>query len=160
MLKVKHERTADCVVGGFRWHKEGGVVGSLLLGLYDEEGVLHHVGVASGFSALRRRELVDELAPFRDAAADDHPWLTAAGPSSRVPGGLSRWSAGKDMTWEPLRAELVVEVSYDHLQEERFRHGTSFRRWRPDRTASSCTYAQLESPVPIELSQVFEARGV
>jgi ATP-dependent DNA ligase len=159
MFKVKHERTADCVVGGFRWHKEGGVVGSLLLGLYDDDLVLHHVGVASGFTALRRRELVEELEPFRKAATDGHPWLTATSPSSRVPGGTSRWSAGKDMTWEPLRAELVCEVSYDHLQEQRFRHGTSFRRWRPDRLPASCTYAQLDTPVPTELSLVFDALG-
>jgi ATP-dependent DNA ligase len=157
MLKVKHERTADCVVAGFRWHKEGGVVGSLLLGLYDEGEVLHHVGVASGFSAGRRRELVDELEPFRVDAAEDHPWLSAANESSRVPGGTSRWSAGKDMTWEPLRPERVCEVSYDHLQDQRFRHGTSFRRWRPDRLPSSCTYGQLDTPVPSELSQVFAA---
>jgi ATP-dependent DNA ligase len=157
MLKVKHERTADCVVAGFRWHKEGGVVGSLLLGLYDEGEVLHHVGVASGFSAVRRRELVEELEPFRADAAEDHPWLSAATGSSRVPGGTSRWSAGKDMTWEPLRPELVCEVSYDHLQDQRFRHGTSFRRWRPDRLPSSCTYSQLDTPVPSELSQVFAA---
>jgi ATP-dependent DNA ligase len=157
MLKVKHERTADCVVAGFRWHKEGGVVGSLLLGLYDEHGVLHHVGVASGFSAGRRRELVEELEPFRADATEGHPWLSAATESSRVPGGTSRWSAGKDMTWEPLRPERVCEVSYDHLQDQRFRHGTSFRRWRPDRLPSSCTYSQLDTPVPSELSQVFAA---
>jgi len=157
MFKVKHERTADCVVAGFRWHKEGGVVGSLLLGLYDGDMVLHHVGVASGFTALRRRELVEELEPFRAGAAESHPWLTAAAGSSRVPGGTSRWSAGKDMTWEPLRPELVGEVSYDHLQEQRFRHGTTLRRWRPDRAPASCTYAQLETPVPAELSQVFDA---
>ena len=157
MLKVKHERTADCVVAGFRWHKEGGVVGSLLLGLYDGEGILHHVGVASGFTAVRRRELVEELEPFRAGATEQHPWLAAATESSRIPGGTSRWSAGKDMSWEPLRTELVCEVSYDHLQEQRFRHGTSFRRWRPDRSPSSCTYAQLEAPVPMELAQVFAA---
>jgi len=157
MLKVKHERTADCVVGGFRWHKEGGVVGSLLLGLYDHNEVLHHVGVASGFTAVRRRELVGELEPLRSGAADNHPWLQSATESGRLPGGTSRWSAGKDMSWEPLRPELVCEVAYDHLQEERFRHGTSFRRWRPDRQPASCTYAQLEAPVPMELSLVFDA---
>ncbi len=157
MFKVKHERTADCVVAGFRWHKEGGVVGSLLLGLYDGDHVLHHVGVASGFTAVRRRELVGELEPFRADTIEDHPWLNTATGSSRIPGGTSRWSAGKDMTWEPIRPELVCEVAYDHLQEQRFRHGTSFRRWRPDRMPDSCTYAQLESPVPTELSQVFEA---
>jgi ATP-dependent DNA ligase len=157
MFKVKHERTADCAVAGFRWHKDGGIVGSLLLGLYDQAGVLHHVGVASGFKAVRRRELVDELAPFRDGAVEAHPWLEGAAESSRVPGGTSRWSAGKDMSWEPLRPELVCEVGYDHLQEQRFRHGTSFRRWRPDREPISCTYAQLDTPVPTELSVVFDA---
>jgi ATP-dependent DNA ligase len=157
MFKVKHERTADCVVAGFRWHKEGGIVGSLLLGLYDEDRVLHHVGVASGFKAVRRRELVDELEPFREGAVEAHPWLEGAAESSRVPGGTSRWSAGKDMSWEPLRPELVCEVGYDHLQEQRFRHGTSFRRWRPDREAASCTYAQLDTPVPTELALVFDA---
>jgi ATP-dependent DNA ligase len=157
MFKVKHERTADCVVAGFRWHKEGGIVGSLLLGLYDQDGVLHHVGVASGFKAVRRRELVDELEPFREGAVEAHPWLEGAAESSRVPGGTSRWSAGKDMSWEPLRPELVCEVGYDHLQEQRFRHGTSFRRWRPDREPSSCTYAQLDTPVPTELALVFDA---
>jgi ATP-dependent DNA ligase len=159
MFKVKHERTADCVVAGFRWHKEGGVVGSLLLGLYDGDGVLHHLGVASGFTAARRRELVDELASYQVDATEGHPWLDAATTSSRRPGGTSRWSAGKDMTWEPLRPELVCEVAYDHLQEDRFRHGTSFRRWRPDRLPASCTYAQLDTPVPTELAQVFAARG-
>ena len=157
MLKVKHERTADCVVGGFRWHKEGGVIGSLLLGLYDEDGALHHVGVASGFTAARRRELVAELEPLRAEAAEGHPWLGSATGASRIPGGTSRWSAGKDMSWEPLRPELVCEVGYDHLQEQRFRHGTSFRRWRPDRQPSSCTYTQLDTPVPTELSLVFDA---
>ena len=157
MLKVKHERTADCVVAGFRWHKDGGIVGSLLLGLNDADAVLHHVGVASGFTAARRRELVEELEPYRAGAAEGHPWLEAAAASSRIPGGTSRWSAGKDMSWEPVRPELVCEVGYDHLQEQRFRHGTSFRRWRPDRQPASCTYAQLDTPVPTELSLVFDA---
>ncbi len=159
MFKVKHERTADCVVAGFRWHKEGGVIGSLLLGLYDQDGALHHVGVASGFTAARRRELVAELEPLRAGAVEGHPWLESASASSRLPGGTSRWSAGKDMSWEPLRPELVCEVGYDHLQEQRFRHGTSFRRWRADRVPSSCTYAQLDTPVPTELSLVFDALG-
>ncbi len=159
MFKVKHERTADCVVAGFRWHKEGGVIGSLLLGLYDQDGALHHVGVASGFTAARRRELVAELEPLRVGAVEGHPWLESASASSRLPGGTSRWSAGKDMSWEPLRPELVCEVGYDHLQEQRFRHGTSFRRWRADRVPSSCTYAQLDTPVPTELSLVFDALG-
>ena len=159
MLKVKHERTADCVVGGFRWHKEGGVVGSLLLGLFDDEGVLHHVGVASGFSAARRKEFVDALDSHRKDAAKGHPWSSGDEPEGRVPGGQSRWSAGKDLSWEPLRPELVAEVSYDHLQGDRFRHATSFVRWRSDRGPGSCTYAQLDSPVPTELAEVFGTEG-
>jgi ATP-dependent DNA ligase len=160
MLKVKHERSADCVVAGFRWHKEGPVVGSLLLGLFDEAGVLHHVGVASGFSAQRRRQLVDELTALRDGAREGHPWgqwAAAHDEGRRMPGAQSRWNAGKDLSWEPLRAERVCEVGYDHLQGDRFRHATSFRRWRPDRTPDSCTYAQLDSPVPEELAVVFAA---
>jgi len=159
MLKVKHERTADCVVAGFRWHKEGGVVGSLLLGLFDAAGTLHHVGVASGFSAQRRRELVDELEPLRKGALDGHPWRGWAEhqATGRVPGAQSRWNAGKDLSWEPVRPERVCEVGYDHLQGDRFRHGTSFRRWRPDRQPASCTYDQLDSPVPAELATVFAA---
>ena len=159
MLKVKHERTADCVVGGFRWHKSGGVVGSLLLGLVDGAGVLHHVGVASGFSAARREEFVEILEPLRRHASDGHPWLAEGTPAGRVPGGQSRWSAGKDLSWEPLRPELVVEVAYDHLQVDRFRHATSFVRWRPDRSPDSCTYAQLDTPVPTELQEVFGTHG-
>ncbi len=159
MLKVKHERTADCVVAGFRWHKEGGVVGSLLLGLLDDEGVLHHVGVASGFSAVRRKEFVDAVEPYRADGSDGHPWCAGEQPGGRVPGGQSRWSAGKDLSWEPLRPELVAEVSYDHLQGDRFRHATSFRRWRPDRHPESCTYAQLDTPVPTELAEVFGTKS-
>jgi ATP-dependent DNA ligase len=168
MLKVKHERTADCVVAGFRWHKVGGVVGSMLLGLYDDQGTLHHVGVASGFTADRRRELVAELEPYRTDALRDHPWramaegaagepVGEAATGGRMPGGTSRWTGGRDLSWEPLRPELVCEVSYDHLQGDRFRHATSWRRWRPDREPSSCTYSQLDTPVPAELSQVFAA---
>jgi len=163
MLKVKHERTADCVVAGFRWHKEGGVVGSLLLGLFDDEGNLHHVGVASGFSAERRRQFVDELAPLRERALDGHPWGAWAAlqeSERRMPGAQSRWNAGKDLSWEPLRPERVCEVAYDHLQRDRFRHATAFRRWRPDRETQSCTYAQLDVPVPAELSAVFAAGGL
>jgi ATP-dependent DNA ligase len=159
MMKVKHERTADCVVGGFRWHKSGGVVGSLLLGLFDGDGVLNHVGVASGFSAARREEFVGILEPYRENASSDHPWLGDGAPEGRVPGGQSRWSSGKDLSWEPLRPELVVEVAYDHLQVDRFRHATSFVRWRPDRIAATCTYSQLETPVPTELEDVFGTRG-
>ncbi len=161
MLKVKHQRTADCVVAGFRWHKSGGVVGSLLLGLYDDEGNLRHVGVAAAFSMARRKELVEELAPYRENALVDHPWgewaefMTASG--GRAPGTGNRWNTGKDMSWEPLRAELVAEVAFDHLQGDRFRHATNFVRWRPDREPRSCTYAQLDVPVPEELATVFRA---
>jgi ATP-dependent DNA ligase len=157
MVKVKHQRTADCVVAGFRTHKDGAGVGSLLLGLYDPSGTLHHVGVASGFSVARRQELVSELRPYRKDALKEHPWAgwAAAQAAGRAPGGTNRWNAGKDMTWEPLRPEAVCEVSYDHLQHDRFRHATSFVRWRPDRDAASCTYAQLDTPVPMELKDVF-----
>jgi ATP-dependent DNA ligase len=161
MLKVKHERTADCVVAGFRRHKDGDGVGSLLLGLYDDEGVLHHVGVATSFSAARRKELVDELEPLRDGALDDHPWQSWAEAqgdvAQRKPGAGNRWNAGKDMSWEPLRIELVAEVGYDNLQGDRFRHATKLVRWRPDRAPSSCTYDQLDRPVPEVLAEVFGA---
>ncbi len=159
MLKVKHERTADCVVAGFRWHKDGGGVGSLLLGLYDGGGTLHHVGVASGFSAALRKSLVDDIAPYRTEDLAGHPWEAMAPEAghTRRPGSPSRWNAGKDLSWQALGPELVCEVSYDHLQGDRFRHATSFRRWRPDRTPSTCTYAQLESAAPEELVRVFGA---
>ena len=164
MLKVKHARTADCVVAGFRWHKTGGVVGSLLLGLYDDEGTLHHVGVASGFSVARQKELLADVTPLRDNALEGHPWkewatLSAEGAESagRMPGGQSRWNAGRDMSWEPVRPEKVVEVAYDHLQGDRFRHATSLVRWRPDRDPGSCTYSQLDAAVPEELASVFGA---
>ncbi|HLI73996.1 MAG TPA: ATP-dependent DNA ligase [Acidimicrobiales bacterium] len=163
MVKVKHERTADCVVAGFRWHKSGGVVGSLLLGLYDDDGVLHHVGVTASFTAARRKELVDEIAPLRMSSLEGHPWAgwadfeAAAASAGRKPGAPSRWNATKDLRWEPLRPERVCEVAYDHLQGDRFRHGTTFRRWRPDRTPTSCTYAQLEAVVPEVLEAVFKA---
>jgi ATP-dependent DNA ligase len=161
MFKIKHARTVDCVVAGFRWHKSGGVVGSLLLGLYDDQGRLHHVGVCASFSAARRRELLDELAPYRENAREGHPWLAwidavaaAAAAGQRVPGGLSRWSAGKDLSWEPLRPELVVEVGYDAMEGDRFRHTAQFRRWRPDRTPESCTYAQLDRPLRFDVDEV------
>ena len=162
MIKVKHERTADCVVAGFRWHKSGGVVGSLLLGLHDDEGALHHVGVTAAFTMARRRELVGELAPYREHALDGHPWAgwaeaPAAEGGSRMPGGQSRWTAGRDLSWEPLRPELVCEVAFEHLQGHRFRHSARFLRWRPDRDPGSCTYAQLEVIVPEELASVFGA---
>jgi ATP-dependent DNA ligase len=149
MLKIKHERTADCVVAGFRWHKSGPVVGSLLLGLYDGEGVLHHVGVAAAFSMARRKELVAELEPYR---------VETPGFDGRAPGGHSRWNAGRNLAFEALRPDLVCEVAYDHLEGDRFRHATNFRRWRPDRRPESCTYAQLDAAVPEELAAVFGAR--
>ena len=166
MLKVKHLRTADCVVGGFRFHKDGEGVGSLLLGLYDDDGVLHHVGVASSFSADARRELLADLEPHRKGALDDHPWrgwaeaeaeagTSEGGSGQRRPGAQSRWNAGKDLSWEPLRLGLVAEVAYEHMQGDRFRHTARFQRWRPDREPSSCTYEQLESPVPMELHEIF-----
>jgi ATP-dependent DNA ligase len=136
-------------------HKSGAVIGSLLLGLFDVDGVLNHVGVASGFSAARREEFVEVLEPYREDASRSHPWLAEGAPEGRVPGGQSRWSSGKDLSWEPLRPELVVEVTYDHLQVDRFRHATSFARWRPDRDPASCTYSQLDTPVPTELKDVF-----
>jgi ATP-dependent DNA ligase len=165
MWKVKHARTADCVVAGFRWHKDGAGVGSLLLGLYDDQGTLHHVGVASSFTVARRKELTGELAPYREAALEGHPWAGwaeaaaefAAAGGGRMPGGQSRWNAGRSMEWEPLRPELVAEVSFDHLQGDRFRHATHFERWRPDRDARTCTYGQLDVAVPEELSAVFRA---
>ncbi len=157
MLKIKHLRTADCVVAGFRWHKSGPVVGSLLLGLYDDAGVLHHVGVAASFPMKRRAELVEELAPYRTDTLAGHPW--AGGDPTRIPGGEpSRWNAKKDMSWEPLRPELVVEVAYDHMEGPRFRHTAQFQRWRPDRDSRSCTYAQLERPVSYDLSAMLGTR--
>ncbi|MEU3270628.1 ATP-dependent DNA ligase [Saccharomonospora sp. NPDC006951] len=163
MWKVKHERTADCVVAGFRWHKDGKGVGSLLLGLFDEQGTLHHVGVASGFAAKRRAELVTELAPLRENALEGHPWRdwAEAHPEAggRMPGGGSRWAVGKDLSWEPLRTELVAEVRYEHVQGGRFRHGGRLVRFRPDRTPESCTYAQLDEVAPAELASLFSEAG-
>jgi ATP-dependent DNA ligase len=161
MIKVKHARTADCVVAGFRWHKSGkDAVGSLLLGLYDDEGVLQHVGVTSSFTTAMRKQLVKELAPLRKDAMRDHPWrewADAAAESSRMPGGQSRWSAGKDLSWEPLRIERACEVKYDHLQGERFRHAAIFLRWRPDKRPEDCRYDQLEVTRPYELDKVFSS---
>ncbi|GAA4285240.1 ATP-dependent DNA ligase [Brevibacterium daeguense] len=158
MLKTKHERTADCVLAGFRWHKSGGVVGSLLLGLYNEERRLQHVGVASSFSMKRRGELVVELDPLRIADGEDHPWAdwgdAAAHEKDRLPGAQSRWNAGKDLSFVPLRPERVVEVAYDHMEGTRFRHSAQFRRWRPDREPESCTYDQLEEPMKFDLADV------
>ena len=160
MIKVKHVRTADCVVAGFRWHKTGkGRIGSLLLGLYDDKGVLHHVGVTSSFTMEKRKQLADELEPLRKNALEEHPWASWAEQdgSSRMPGGQSRWSAGKDLSWEPLRIERVCEVKYDHLQGDRFRHATTFLRWRPDKPPKDCRYDQLEVTAPYELAKVFSS---
>ena len=159
MIKVKHARTADCVVGGFRWHKSGqDAVGSLLLGLYDDKGVLHHVGVTSSFSMAQRKALVKELAPLRRKALARHPWRNwaeaGAHEERRMPGGQSRWSAGKDLTWEPLRIERVCEVKYDHLQGDRFRHAAVFLRWRPDKPPAECRYDQLEIIAPWDLNKI------
>ncbi|MGI8794877.1 MAG: ATP-dependent DNA ligase [Acidimicrobiales bacterium] len=158
-VKVKHSRTADCVVAGFRWHKSGGIVGSLLLGLYDADGDLHHIGVAAAFTMKKRAELVDLLAPYRDNSLADHPWESwaEAAAGQRLPGAVSRWNSKKDLSWEPVRVELVCEVSYDQLQGSRFRHAGQFVRWRPDRDPSSCTYQQLDVVAPAELAQVFGA---
>jgi ATP-dependent DNA ligase len=157
MLKVKHERDCDCVVAGFRWHKNGErtAVGSLLLGLFDDDRALQHVGVAASFTAKARRDLVDYLTPYREGALSDHPWKQWA-EHHRIPGGESRWSQGKDLSWEPLRPELVAQVEYDHMQGSRFRHPAQFRRWRLDKKPADCTYAQLEVVPPYELSQIFD----
>jgi ATP-dependent DNA ligase len=163
MFKVKHARTADCVVAGFRWHKSGaGLIGSLLLGLFDAAGRLQHVGVTSSFTMAKRKELAEELAPLRKNALDEHPWrewAEAGGTEhDRMPGGQSRWSAGKDLSWEPLRIERVCEVKYDHMQGRRFRHAATFLRWRPDKPPADCRYDQLEVTAPYELEKVFGAR--
>jgi ATP-dependent DNA ligase len=163
MLKVKHERTCECVVAGFRWHKagEGTAVGSLLLGLFDDDGVLHHVGVTASFTAAKRKELVEVLAPYRKDALAGHPWASWGGrdmsdqETQRMPGAQSRWSRGKDLAWEPLRPELVVEVAYDHMQGARFRHTAQFRRWRSDKAPKDCRYDQLETTPPFELGKIF-----
>jgi len=160
MLKVKHRRTADCVVGGYRLHKDGEGVGSLLLGLYDADGHLHHVGVAASFAAPLRRSLLADVEPLRDHALDDHPWgewAAAMGHdgTTRMPGGMSRWNATKDLSWEPVRAERVVEVRYEHVLSGRFRHTARFVRWRDDKLPRDCTYDQLEAVAPAELSAIF-----
>ena len=152
MFKIKHERTADCVVAGYRHHKSGPVVGSLLLGLYDDDGSLRHVGVAASFTMARRKELLAELAPYREGAEKGHPWYS----SEWGPGGSpSRWNAGKDLSFEPLRPELVVEVAYDYMEGSRFRHTAQFRRWRPDRDPASCTFEQLERPLSYAISDIW-----
>jgi ATP-dependent DNA ligase len=178
MVKVKHRRTADCVVAGFRWHKKslappttggdqgpGTLVGSLLLGLYDDEGTLHHVGVTSAFSTETRKRLARELAPLREGALEGHPWRdwneaqADAAAKQRRPGATSRWNRGKDLSWEPLAPTLVCEVSYDHMQGTRFRHAAQFVRWRPDKRPEDCRYDQLEVTPAYELDRVFGARG-
>ena len=164
MFKVKHARTADCVVAGFRWYRDTqDAVGSLLLGIYNDAGVLQHVGVTSAFTLAVRKQLVEELAPLRENALADHPWRDWAGAAGdtadRMPGAQSRWSAGKDLSWEALRPERVCEVKYDHLQGDRFRHAAIFLRWRPDKPPQDCRYDQLEVATPFELGKVFGAKG-
>jgi ATP-dependent DNA ligase len=170
MLKIKHARTADCAVAGFRWHKNGpGThVGSLLLGLFDDTGHLHHVGITSSFSWDKREALAHELEPLRDRAMDGHPWSewaewASAGQAdasgTRMPGATSRWNRGKDLSWEPLRVERVAEVGFDHLQGDRFRHATTFKRWRLDKQPSDCRYDQFETTTPYELNQIFGTNG-
>jgi len=162
MLKVKHERTCDCVVAGYRMHKDGKGLGSLLLGLYDDDGALHHVGVASAMAAKLRTQLLEDVQPLRKNALEGHPWrdwadavdeATASG--QRMPGGMNRWNANKDMSWVPLRIERVVEAEYEGLLNGRFRHNARFRRWRDDKDPSDCTYAQLEVVAPAELRALF-----
>jgi ATP-dependent DNA ligase len=163
MLKVKHERDCDCVVAGFRWHKdgEGVAIGSLLLGLFDDAGALQHVGVCASFTMAKRKELVSFLEPYRVGALKGHPWAgwAEASVQGRMPGGHSRWSAGKDLSWDALRPELVVEVAYEHMQGSRFRHMSQFRRWRPDKSPGDCTYAQLEVVPAQELMEIFAEGG-
>jgi ATP-dependent DNA ligase len=160
MVKVKHHRTCDCVVAGFRWHKDGIGIGSLLLGLFDDAGVLNHVGVCGSFTAKKRRELVDELAPLREHALDDHPWkewadlMAQATAAGRMPGSPSRWNAQKDLSWDPVRPERVCEVEFSQLTNGRFRHNAHFLRWRPDRDVASCRYDQLEVATPAELGDI------
>jgi ATP-dependent DNA ligase len=161
MLKIKHERDCDCVLAGFRWHKDGPgtLIGSLLLGLYDSKGILQNVGTASSFTAAKRKELVETLEPYRVTSLKDHPWASWAADTtgSRMPGAKSRWTGSKDLSWEALRPELVVEVAYEHMQGDRFRHLAHFRRWRTDKTPTDCTYAQLEVVPPEELNNLFPA---
>jgi ATP-dependent DNA ligase len=162
MLKIKHERTADVVVAGYRLHKtstpQRPLLGSLLLGLYDDQGRLAHIGVSASFTAQRRAELVEELQPLVATDLSEHPWgdwseWAIANPD-RVPGTQSRWSAGKDLSFTPLRPERVLEVGYDHMEGSRFRHTAQFKRWRPDRDPESCGYEQLEEPVGYDLTEV------
>ncbi|MFD8423023.1 ATP-dependent DNA ligase [Streptomyces sp. NPDC059668] len=164
MFKIKHERTADVVVAGYRFHKSGPIVGSLLLGLHDDAGVLQHVGVSAAFPMKRRAELVAELEPLRMEDAERHPWAAwsqeSAHETARLPGAPSRWSGKKDLSWVPLRPERVAEVAYDHMENGvRFRHTARFRRWRPDRTPESCTYGQLDEPVGYDLAEILGSPG-
>ncbi|MEO3974642.1 ATP-dependent DNA ligase [Streptomyces sp. CAU 1734] len=163
MFKIKHERTADVVVAGYRFHKSGPVLGSLLLGLYDGSGALQHVGVCAAFPMKRREELIAELEPLRMESAEGHPWASWARESAhegaRLPGAPSRWTGKKDLSWVALRPERVAEVAYDHMEGDRFRHTAQFRRWRPDREPAGCTYEQLERPVRFDLADVLRAPG-
>lgn len=158
--KLKHQRTADCVVAGFRWHKSGPIVGSILLGLYDDDGELQYLGAAAAFTMARREELLEELAPYRTNALDSHPWAQWQSPQTddpeRMPGAVSRWNSAKDLSWQPLRAERVMEVRYDQLEGGRFRHLARFERWRDDRTAQSCTFEQLDIPIRFDLGEVLQ----
>jgi ATP-dependent DNA ligase len=161
MLKVKHKRTVDVVLAGFRWHKDARdqAVGSLLLGLYDDAGELQHVGVAASFSSAERRALVATLAPLRENALLDHPWRAWASMDQRVPGMKSRWNADKSLEWEALRPQRALEVSFDHMQGRRFRHTAHFVRWRPDKDPKHCSYAQLDATPPFELQRIFAQRS-
>jgi ATP-dependent DNA ligase len=162
MFKIKHARTADCVVAGFRWYKNGKdkLVGSLLLGLYDNAGVLHHVGITSAFKQEVRAQLAEMLKPMREGALENHPWkdwvdFQEVESAQRLPGATSRWNRGKDLSWEPIKIGLVCEVGFDHLQGNRFRHASHFKRWRPDKPASECRYDQLAETPAFELKQIF-----
>lgn len=161
MLKIKHERDCDCVVAGFRWYRktEQPAIGSILLGLYDPVGKLQHVGVCGSFSMEQRVEMVSFLSPWRERASENHPWVDGAAPEQKIPGGQSRWSRGKNLIWEPLRPELVAEVAYEHMQSGRFRHMAQFRRWRFDKPPQTCTFDQLQTVPPQELSEIFARRG-
>jgi ATP-dependent DNA ligase len=167
MLKIKHERTADVVVAGYRLHKtstpEQPLLGSLLLGLYDGDGRLQHIGVSASFTAKRRAELLEELQPLVAEDLSEHPWGAwsewAIANPDRVPGTQSRWSAGKDLSFVPLRPERVLEVGYDHMEGSRFRHTAQFKRWRTDREPESCGYEQLEEPVSYDLASVLGKQG-
>lgn len=165
LFKIKHERTCECVVAGFRWHKkgQGTHVGSLLLGLYADDRTLQHVGVAASFTDKKRQELVTLLEPLRANAGVNHPWSqwgnAEDAAAQRMPGAKSRWTGTKDLTWELLRPELVVEVAYDHMEGARFRHIAQFRRWRTDKSPDQCTYAQLETAAPFELQRIFQSNA-